>query len=393
VVIEDNDISGWGRFRTTLSNGWQVGMDYDAAVRAICNASFQLQRTVVQRNRFRDPRYTSNSWDFGHPQGPQGLTYSFCGGNHVIRYNEVYSSNGSKYFNDGLGGEDNFSDNGFPNADSDIYGNRISHVWDDGIEAEGANRNVRIWGNYLDRVASGIATTSTSAGPVYIFRNVYNRSQKMALQPLDSGDRLNFAKSGSDSTYGNGRRYVFHNTLLQATQSGLSWPLGAAGGIIAGGTSQPTTNTVSRNNILHTFRATADSIRTQGGGSNDFDYDLRNGGVNAYAGAEPNGIVATPIYAAGHGWQSEAGGRYQLDRTSRGYDEGVRLPNFNDGHTGSGPDMGAHEADTPAMRFGVGGAGSTWASAPPAGASSAGEGTEGGSGGGGVCSTISCAAQ
>jgi hypothetical protein len=356
VVIEDNEITGWGRFRTTLSNGWQVGENYDSAVRAVCNASNPfLVRTVIQRNRMHDPRYTSNSWDFGHPLGPQAVTYDFCGGNHVIRYNEVYSADGSKYMNDGFGGNGNFSDNGFPNADSDIYGNKVSHVWDDAIEAEGLNRNVRIWGNYMDRTATGVATTATSAGPVYIFRNVYNRSQKMALEPLDSADRLNFAKSGSSGTYGDGRRYVFHNTLLQATQSGLQFPLGAAGGIIAAGTSQPTTNTVSRNNILHVQRASFDSIRTQGGGGNDFDYDLRSGGINAYAGAAPHSIVATPIYRAGHGWASWADGNYQLAPGSRGYDEGVRLPNFNDGFTGAGPDIGAHEGDTPAMRFGLAG--------------------------------------
>src|SRR6266850_2398558 len=29
VVIEDNDISGWGRYRYTNSAGWQIGMDMD----------------------------------------------------------------------------------------------------------------------------------------------------------------------------------------------------------------------------------------------------------------------------------------------------------------------------------------------------------------------------
>ncbi|HWM42779.1 MAG TPA: hypothetical protein VNP36_10105, partial [Burkholderiales bacterium] len=106
---------------------------------------------------------------------------------------------------------------------------------------------------------------------------------------------------------------------------------------------------------LHVWKATSYAIRTQGGGSNDFDYDLRNGGIDAYAGAEPNGIVATPIYRAGHGWASWGGGNYQLAPGSRGYDEGVRLPNFNDGFTGAGPDIGAHEGDTPAMTFGLAG--------------------------------------
>lgn len=71
---------------------------------------------------------------------------------------------------DGIGGADNFSTKGFPWADSDIYGNRISHVYDDAIEAEGANRNVRIWGNYLDRVFVPIANAATSIGPLYVWR-------------------------------------------------------------------------------------------------------------------------------------------------------------------------------------------------------------------------------
>ena len=356
VVIEDNDISGWGRFRATLSNGWQVGMEKDSAVRAACYdfpPGASLERTVIQRNRMHDPRYTTNSWDFGHPTGPQAVSYSSCSGNHVIRYNEIYSADGAKYLNDGLGGSENFSNVGFPNSDSDIHGNRISHVWDDAIEAEGANRNVRIWGNYTDRTNVGVATTATSVGPVYVFRNVLNRSQKMALQSTDTADRVSAFKSGSTSSFGDGRRYVFHNTLLQATLPGLTYPLGAGGGISAAGSTQPLTNTVSRNNILHVWKSWWNSINTEGGAGNDLDYDLHNGNISAYAGAETNGIVGTPLYAPGHGWQNESGGFYQLDPASAGYDRGARLPNFNDDFLGAAPDMGAHETGSAGMRFGV----------------------------------------
>lgn len=54
-------------------------------------------------------------------------------------------------------------------------------------------------------------------------------------------------------------------------------------------------------------------------------------------------------YAAGHGWTSEA----QLASTSLGFDAGARIPNFNTGFSGSAPDIGAHEAGTAAMVFGV----------------------------------------
>jgi hypothetical protein len=132
-------------------------------------------RVTVQRNKMHDPRYSANSWSDGHPAGPQGITFSYCGGNHVLRWNEI--TGGSKHLNDGMGGEDNFSTTGFPNRDSDIYGNSIQNTWDDAIESEGGNANVRIWGNYLNNTATGVATTATAIGPVYIFRNVFNRNK------------------------------------------------------------------------------------------------------------------------------------------------------------------------------------------------------------------------
>ena len=352
VVIEDNDISGWGRPSGNIVGGVVQGVDRDSAIRAACGTDGPwLQRIVIQRNRMHHPRYGANSWDDGHPLGPNGLDFGQCGGNHVIRYNEVYSTD-NHYFKDGLGGQQNFSGVGFPNADTDIYGNIISHTWDDGIEAEGGNRNVRIWGNYIDQTAVGIATTVVHVGPAYIFRNVYNRSRRYARVSLDADDRLQFSKSGSRSDFGHGRRYLFHNTLLQARQDGVVNGLGAGDGIV-GLSDTPLTNTVSRNNILHVWKVNANSIYSAGGWDNDLDYDLFNGNVLAGSGAELNGIVGTPLYQVGHGWSNWAGGYYQLDPLSRGYDGGVRIPNFNDAFTGAAPDIGAHEDGTPAMRFGL----------------------------------------
>ena len=400
VVIEDNDISGWGRSTGQTVNGVRTGVDRDSGIRANCNVSpGSLQRVIIQRNRIHDPRWGSNSWDGRiHPLGPVGIEISHCGGNHVIRYNEITSS-AEHYFKDGMGGQQNFSRLGFPAADSDIHGNIVSHAMDDGIETDGGNRNVRIWGNYIDQTAAGISNTPVSVGPMYIFRNVYNRSRRHYLVGLDADDRLQFNKAGSQTEFGNGRRYVLHNTLLQATQAGAQNGLGAGNGI-AGLSNAPMTNTVSRNNILHTWRAASASIATSGGTGNDLDYDLRNGNIAAYAGAEANGIVGTPVYRGGHGWSNWTGGNYQLDPSSPGYNRGARLPNFNDGFTGSAPDVGAHEGDTPAMRLGVNGGRQPYAG--PAGTSTAtasGTSTTGGTtttsataDPSGVCSTALCVA-
>ena len=391
VVIEDNDISGWGRSSGNTVNGVLVGVDRDSGIRANCvNTPGSLKRVVIQRNRIYDPRYGANSWDGKkHPLGANGIEISHCGGHHVIRHNEITSPSG-RYFKDGMGGQANFSELGFPSADSDIYGNIVSHAWDDGIEVEGGNRNVRVWGNYIDQTAVGVASTVVHTGPAYIFRNVYNRSRRYALVSLDEDDRLYFSKSGTNGSWGHGRRYMFHNTLLQATQSGVQNGLGAGVGI-TGLSDAPMTNTVTRNNILHVWKSGSTSIGTAGGSGNDLDYDLRNGGISAYAGAEANGVVGTPLYRQGHGWANWAGGNYQLDSSSPGYDRGVRIPNFNDAFTGAGPDMGAHEGDTPAMRLGRSGGGGTTSTSSDSTSTSGTTTTS--STDSGLCSSITCAAQ
>jgi len=366
VVIEDNDISGWGRFATTNAAGWQQGMDRESAIK--CMQAPGFERGIIQRNKIHDPRYGANSWDWGHPLGPQGITFSYCGGQHVIRYNEIYSTTGEQHwYNDGISGEDNFSSAGFPNYDTDIYGNKITQVWDDAIEAEGGNKNVRIWGNYTDQTNTGVASTVTHFGPLYVFRNVHNRSRAWSTRPLDSDDRNNAYKSGEAGGFGGGRRYMLHNTLLQATQSGVTKGLGMGGGL-AGNTGQPLTNTVSRNNIFHVWTPGAYSVYSAGGGGNDANYDLRNGAVNI-SGAEASGLVGTPTYLSGHGWQSWAGGNYQLASSSLGYGKGVRLPNFNDAY--AAPDVGAHQSGLGSMSFGVSGNPSFWISGAPVGGTTA----------------------
>jgi hypothetical protein len=65
VVIEDTDISGWGR---TRDGTW--GTDMDSGIRAICTTP-TLTRVTIQRNRIHDPRWSANSWSNGHPAGPQ----------------------------------------------------------------------------------------------------------------------------------------------------------------------------------------------------------------------------------------------------------------------------------------------------------------------------------
>jgi len=337
VVIEECDISGWGGHR---KGEW--GRNQDAAV---YSNSPNIERIIVQRNKLHHPRYDTNSWkEDGHPKGPQAIVFTprnERAGHFVIRYNEIYSDD-DHYFNDSMGNPYNHSYDGFPIRDSDIYGNYIERCWDDGIQSEGANCNVRIWGNYITRTSVKIATRSVTVGPIYVWRNVFDISRAGPAPEHNYGWPA--FKAGNYESWSHGKFYVFHNTILQPP----SPDSGCSSGIISGD-SNTLGNMFTRNNILHIANDRDNSISNQNQNStNDLDYDLFNGNINAYPGAEPNGIMGVPIYDL-----NNSDGEFALDPSSPGYDAGVVIPNFNDNYNGAAPDIGAYEAGSPPMEFGV----------------------------------------
>jgi hypothetical protein len=140
-----------------------------------------------------------------------------------------------------------------------------------------------------------------------------------------------------------GHMYLFNNTILQPRGEG-------AGGL--GGSSRIIKHCVTRNNILHVRDTDSASISTGKSVDNDFDHDLLS--ARYPDGQEKNGIRGTPKYASDRGFDRETRtGSFQLAPGSRGLDEGVVIPNFCDVFTARGADMGAHEAGTGPMEFGV----------------------------------------
>jgi PKD repeat protein len=372
IVIEGNDISGWGGGPGGAIPGPTAtivsGTDADSAV--FCDNYTQppanrVNRVIIQRNRMHDPRYGSVYWAIGHPTGAQAVYFNHCGTNHVIRYNEVYSSQGH-FFNDGIGGADNMTYEGFPFADSDIYGNAISEAYDDGIESEGANQNVRIWGNYLNNVFDGIGNVTVSIGPIYVWRNIINNNSGMYNPNLTPDQEQNYRaeliKAGANgSTAIGGRAYYLHNTTLQPRAAGSTLTLGVNVGISR--TGGPFYNFVSENNVWNqilTYRPVLQADPSAG--PVVADYDLYNGVLAALDPTqyETHGKRFTgndPIHAnltlpsAANGWS----GDFTLAPISLGFGAATVLPNFNDQFAASGanPDMGAHQSGTPPMQFGV----------------------------------------
>ena len=396
VLIERNDFSDWGTPRSGTHANYNLtdvapGQTFQRAdiedggikiPHPSYGDSSGTKRIIVQRNKFHNPRYGSNAWDnplegFGgsgaggdlHPDGCSPLCLYPSGGNHVIRYNETFNTvdgtrsgapSWGKFWVDGLI-NGNFNDSiGGIGPDCDIYKNIIMHAMDDGCELDGGGINTRFWKNYIDFSATGVSSTPAYLGPVYIWRNVYNRCRKYYSQVWgQETDRLvNFklgqlgATDGSGLSNG-GRRYIYHNTALQFPSG--SWAGAAAGTFLGcrnfavGTGAGPIMNTIFRNNIGETDRGFM--IDTGNGIVNSsFGWDLTQRG---FAVTDVNGVVVPnrPSYQTGSGALALWTGLYRLNPNQPGHGDAVRLPNFNDQYTI--PDRGADQDGTPAMDFGT----------------------------------------
>jgi len=348
IVIEDCRITYWGRGGGPRTYGNEGNMD--SAISAQRGAG----RLTIQRNLIEHPRGGSNDWDDGHPAGPQAISLNNSIGGNVIRYNEIRSSE-DHGFNDAIGGSSNYSFAGSPNRDSDIYGNIISHVWDDAIESEGANMNVRIWGNYTHHTFQHVAVACTSKGPLYIFRNVFGLSRSTHKDPLGGS----MIKVGQRDEFGGGRRYVFHNTALQ--------PMGSFHVF----SSHVNPNTVTRNNIFDCRGRLTSSREAEP--PSDFDYDLFNGMDRGLA-RERHGVRGRPAFVSSTNLEFSPArttttiqwGKVKIQQGERTVtltdpvvtvpnpviDAGVVLPGFNDDFVGAAPDLGAFERGGAPIQFG-----------------------------------------
>jgi hypothetical protein len=349
VVVEDCRISGWGRIGG--ARVWGVFHGSDSAVFAEADAG----HLVIQRNLIEHPRGGSNDWESGHPNGPQAISLTDSRGGNVIRYNTIRSTP-DHGFNDGIGGGSNYSFKGSPNRDSDIYSNIVSDCWDDAIESEGANMNVRIWSNYIHRTFVHIATAATSMGPLYIFRNVFGES-RVSHQDSSGGmmikTGMNYIGIGGERvSTGLGHRFIFHNTALQP------------GGALDVFSSHELHNAVSRNNIFYARGRAYPPDR--GAPPNDFANDLTGGYLGGgfvksmFVPSEKLEWFLAPRVSRIQ-WgrvEYERGGKKfaitdpVVEASNPAIDRGVRLPGFNDDYAGDGPDIGAYENGRPALRFG-----------------------------------------
>jgi hypothetical protein len=358
VIIEDCELSRWG------SQDTEEGESPFAAAGhyAIALSGNGTRSVTVQRCKIFDPNFDSNSWyertrpsePGGHPRGAIAI-HGAGNGNNVFRYNEILSSHKwdseeqyPNYYQDGISGPQS-GYKGSSYRDSDIYGNYIQRVHDDAIQSEGANMNVRIFGNYTDKSNGGIAVRPTGLGPVYVFRNVHNTRNEWDDDwegPFEGNEK--FLKVGyngeidsEDHPIGLAtRQYYYNNTMLQ--------PGGSGGGFE--GLKGQGTNMVIKNNVFHVDLNGPDpgtESLDNGTAGSDGGYNLCNG-FDQFE-AAPGSIEGTPTYEypTWTGWQTGGFALLMLSSGSDGYGEGDEIENFTTFLNPSGPpDMGAHGGPT-----------------------------------------------
>ena len=273
-------------------------------------------------------------------------------------------------------------------------------MYDDGIESEGANRNVRIWGNYINFSTAKVAVAATTVGPIYIFRNI--SGQSVANKPFMEveNSRGVFVKfGGRDISITGGRMYVMHNTVLQPKQPaglGINYPMGVGSGVDSSG-GLIHCNIVSRNNIFQNAKDWHLALNiVEGCGKSDINNDLYYGKVPTLSTpVQTRGITGIATYAADvdlglyqelrydppepNDYPTPAQipdaarpdpslvlqvgplylptkdpalvGNFQLASNSLGVGKAEKLPNVNDMYTS--PDIGAHQRGQPNMQFGI----------------------------------------
>lgn len=325
IVIEDCEIFEWGRpgeYCQIDNRGRRDGAIYIATSKQI----------VIQHNTIHDPRGNTCDWRTAHPNGPRGIYLNDTVDHSVFRYNSISGSE-KHYYDDLITGDTDGS-----GSDLDIYGNIISHAWDDGIEIEGKNKNIRVWNNVVTNVFQGLASDNNNHlyyGPAYIWRNIFT---DLYTKPAHAGERSTGNGFKLENTAGIGGMYIFNNTML-----GSGNHVKPRGGISNG----PQYNLIVLNNI---FDVDKDSIHQN---------LVRTGSLfnyNGYAGSnklfrqtkhETNGIFNHAFkYDYAGGWN------YYLTADSKGIDAGILINNFADKFNDKAPDLGANEKGVWEMRVG-----------------------------------------
>jgi len=292
---------------------------------------------LIDNNVFYDVGVTAWPWDAVKNTEIEESSVSMASGwNNVARNNVCHGQ-----FNGiGPGNWDALEDEAY-NGACDVYGNTIYDISDDCLEPEGACINLAVFNNSLSDFHMGISASPITHGPAYFFRNVLWQWPNHNYNPGDASA----LKTGNSTA---GRQYFYHNSYCTtaANQNGIT-PNGNF------------YNIIHKNNILYATWYAIEDMNNGGGGTSVWDYDdiyttywvpadpryVKWANVRYYTlaawqagtGQELHGMNANPLFT------NMSTGDLTLQTGSPCINQGVVIPNINDGYLGAAPDMGAYE--------------------------------------------------
>ncbi|GAC23347.1 hypothetical protein GMES_1048 [Paraglaciecola mesophila KMM 241] len=176
--IKGCNISNYGRLPSDIRNGKAYSsaqstspINYDSGI--------YLERSgvvVIEDCEVHSPNGKANSWEYGHPNGPNAFqiwgkhdTEAYRG-QYIVRNNRFYGAPEHR-FNDVIEGRMNFERTGAFVRDSAIYNNYLAYANDDLIEIDGGQANVLVYNNEMTQGYAGISTAPNMIGPSYVFHN------------------------------------------------------------------------------------------------------------------------------------------------------------------------------------------------------------------------------
>ena len=265
-----------------------------------------------------------------------------CGSGHVVCFNRI------RGWSDGISILDQLGRN-YPATAIDFYNNDISECTDDGIEMDNGEHNIRAFRNRITDCHQGITNQPIYGGPCYIIRNVFYNLH-------GSPFKLHNRTSGI---------VALHNTQVRS---------GRTPGAFLHNSSAPVRNVYFRNNLFLGEGGRAIQSWSNFAGA-DLDYDGYSQGQcaftkdgTAYQAAsveefaresgleEHSTVVGLSVFAQTITFpvseERHDPPDLRLRVGSAAEDAGVRLPNINDGFTGSAPDLGAYEVGSELPDYG-----------------------------------------
>ena len=240
----------------------------------------------------------------------------------------------------------------------DFYGNEVLSAYDNGLELDGGEGNVRAWRNRFTNTFATISFQPVYGGPAYALRNIAVNiaDEQMKFHGLGEAN-------GPSGVLAYNNTFVSPGLALQVSTSAASHNFEIRNNLFVGPAVLSGTRTVDWTGPIVDGLFDANGYFPDGG----FRFNLPPDGLVAYASfaamqagamessgtllAEPifdNGLAAPASYTS-----TLSPADLTLDATSNAVDAGTALPGVTDHFTGAAPDLGALERGCPLPIYGI----------------------------------------